>query len=101
MTPLNQILLASFYTLAGALFLLWPRRVQAFILSRSTNVREGYEGLLNFVSSRRYVWILRVVGVLSAIAAILLVESAMHPLQSRVTIEAPQRYIQVDTIRRI
>ncbi len=101
MTPLNQILLASFYTLAGALFLIWPRSVQAFVVSRSTNVRASYAGLLNVVSSRRYVWTLRVGGVLSAIAAILLVESAMHPLRSRVTIQAPQRYIQVDTIRRI
>ena len=98
MTPLNQILLASFYTLAGAVCLIWPRRVQSFVLSRSTDVREGYEGLLNFVRSRRYVWILRIVGVLSAIAAILLVDSAIHP---RVTIGVPQRYIQVDTIRRI
>jgi len=97
-TPLNQILLASLYTLAGAVFLVWPRRVQAFVLSQSQNVSEGYQGLLNFVGSRRYVWILRLVGVLSAIAAILLVDSAMHP---RVTIGAPQRYIQVDTIRRI
>lgn len=98
MTPLNQIFLASFYTLAGAVFLLWPRQVQAFILRQSENVSEGYEGLLNFVRSRRYVWILRLVGVLSAIAAILLVDSAFHP---RVTIGTPQRYIQVDMIRRI
>lgn len=100
MTPLNQILLASFYTLAGAVFLLWPRQVQALVLSQSTNVREGYEGLLNFVRSRRYIWMLRVVGVLSATAAILLVASAVRP-NPRVTIYIPQRYIQVDTIHRI
>lgn len=98
MTHLNLILLVTLYTLAGVVCLVWPRRVQALVLRRSSDVGLRYARLLDFVRSHRYIWTLRLVGVLSAIAAILLIDSAAR---AHVTTPPPQRYIRVDLIRRI
>jgi len=93
-----MILLASFYTLAGAVCLLWPRRVQAMVLSQSPSVGGKYGRVLRFVRSHRYIWALRIVGILSAIAAIVLLQTVSR---TSVTNNVPQRYIQVDTIHSI
>jgi hypothetical protein len=103
MTPLTLIILAALYTIAGAVCLIWPRRLQSLVLKQGANARASYTFLLNFVRSNWYVRTLRVIGVVSAVAAILLLDTASRV---RVTITfpqsyiqtVPQRYIQVSTI---
>lgn len=103
MTPVTLIVLATVYTIAGAVCLIWPRRLQSLVLKQGANARASYAILLNFVRSHWYIRTLRVIGVVSAVAAILLVDTASRV---RVTITfpqsyiqtVPQRYIQVSTI---
>jgi len=93
-----MILLASFYTLAGAVCLVWPRHVQAMVLRQSPSENVKYGRVIRFVRSQRYIWALRIVGILSAIAAIVLLQTASR---TSVTNNVQQRYIQVDTIHSI
>jgi hypothetical protein len=98
MITVNLTLLATIYALAGAICLFWPRQLQAFVLKQGANARESYTALLNFVGSHWYIRSLRVIGVVSAIAAILLFDTASRV---HVTITVPQRYIQAVPQRHI
>jgi hypothetical protein len=105
-TPLTLIVLAAFYLVAGSIFLIWPRRMQALALRQGVNASESYATLLKFIRSHRYIWTLRFIGVISALAALLLIDTAARV---RVTITVPhsyiqtvpQRYIQVNTLHSI
>ena len=98
MTPSTLITLATFYSLAGALFLFWPKRLQSLALKQGLNASDNYATMLRFIRSPRYVWTLRFVGVISALAAFLLIDTAAHV---RVTITVPRSYIQTAPQRAI
>ena len=63
---------AVFCLFVGLSALFWPDRIQAYALKHSTSPVQRFNLFLPWMKSRQYIWSLRVIGLMSTAAAVLL-----------------------------
>lgn len=68
-----SLICVVFLLFVGLSGLFWPERVQTYALEHSTSrLHQKVNPLLGWMKTRQYIWSLRVIGVISMAAAVLL-----------------------------
>jgi len=63
----------AFFLLVGLSGLFWPEKIQAYALEQSAGpLHQNLNPFLAWMKTRQYIWSLRVIGLLSMAAAVLL-----------------------------
>ena len=68
-----SLICALFFLIVGLFGLFWPERIQTYALEHSASrLHQKLNPFLAWMKTRQYIWSLRVIGLMSMAAAVLL-----------------------------